>query len=270
MFTVSLPRSPRSPRSHRRAAGRVLQRAAMVLALALGTSALAADLKVIAPNAVKESVSELAARFERASGHRIALTWAGSETINRRVADGEGFDVVLNAAKNIDQQIGSGRLVAGSKTDFAKSGVGIAVKAGSKHPEVSTVEGLRQALLEANSIAISSGTSGRYLESLFQRLGVMDQIKSKIKQPPSGAQISELLARGEAEIGFQQVTELLHAPGIDFLGPLPAEIQNYTVWSAGVHASSASPDIGRTFIKTLQSSESAATIRATGMEAIAD
>lgn len=237
----------------------------MVLALLLGANALAADLKVIAPNAVKESVSEIAARFERESGHRITFAWGGSEAIYKRIAAGEMFDVVLNTAQNIDRQAADEKLVAGSRTDFAKSGVGVAVRAGLPRPDISTVTGLREALINASSIAISSGASGRYLESLFRRLDVSDQIKHKIKQPPSGAQIGDLLARGDAEIGFQQITELLHAPGVDFLGPLPAEIQNYTVWSAGVHVSSPSPAIGRAFIEALGSPEALLSIKKTGM-----
>ena len=255
-------------RSQHRIVGRLLRGSAAVLALLLGANALAGDLKVIAPNAVKESVSEIAAYFERESGHRIAFAWGGSEAIYKRIADGEVFDVVLNTAQNTDRQSGDGKLVAGSRKDFAKSGVGVAVRAGLPHRDISTIDGLREALLDAGSIAISSGASGRYLESLFRRLDVSDQIKHKVKQPPSGAQISELLARGDADLGFQQITELLHASGVDFLGPLPAEIQNYTVWSAGVHASSPSPDIGRAFIEALGSPDAVSSIRKAGMEPI--
>jgi molybdate transport system substrate-binding protein len=128
------------------------------------------------------------------------------------------------------------------------------------------VEGLRQALLKAESIAISSGASGRYLEQLFQKLGVAEQIKHKIKQPPSGAQIGDLLARGEAELGFQQVTELVHAKGFQYLGPLPAEVQNYTIWSAAVHTASTVPEAAGALVRALGAPQSASVIRASGME----
>jgi molybdate transport system substrate-binding protein len=128
------------------------------------------------------------------------------------------------------------------------------------------VDGLRKALLSADSIAISSGASGRYLEQLFQKLGVADQIKHKIRQPPSGAQIGDLLARGDADLGFQQVTELLHAKGVDYLGPLPAEVQNYTVWAAGLHANAPQPEAARAFMRALAAPGAAAAIRRTGME----
>lgn len=140
------------------------------------------------------------------------------------------------------------------------------MKAGVPRPDVSTVEGLRQALLKAESIAISSGASGRYLEQLFQKLGVAEQIKHKIKQPPSGAQIGDLLTRGEAELGFQQVTELVHAKGFQYLGPLPAEVQNYTIWSAAVHTASTVHEAAGAFVHALGAPESASVIRASGME----
>ncbi|EWS56336.1 MULTISPECIES: substrate-binding domain-containing protein [unclassified Methylibium] len=239
---------------------------AVAMALALGSHAFAAELKVIAPNAVKETVTEIAKRFERESEHRVVFTWAGSETISKRTAEGEVFDVVINAAQNIDRGATDGKLVPGSRADFAKSGIGVAVRSGLPRPDVSTVDGLRQALIKANSIAISSGTSGRYLESLFRRLGVAEQIKSKIVQPPSGAQIGEFIARGDAELGFQQVAELLHAKGVEFLGALPPGVQSYTVWSAGLHGSSTQVEVARSFIAALKSAESAAAIKTTGME----
>jgi len=238
----------------------------VALTFGLGSPAFAADLKVIAPNAVKESVTEVGQRFERESGHRIDFTWAGSETISKRMTEGDVFDVVLNAASNIDRGVADGKLVPGSRVDFAKSGIGVAVRSGLPHPDVSTVEGLRQALIRADSIAISSGTSGRYLQSLFQQLGVAEQIKSKTIQPPPGAQIGELIARGDAALGFQQVAELLHAKGVDFLGALPADVQSYTVWSAALRASSTQAEIAQSFIAELKSAASATVIKTTGME----
>jgi molybdate transport system substrate-binding protein len=231
-------------------------------------NAHAAELRVAAPNAVKESLTEIARRWEQASGHRIVFAWTGSEAITKRVTDGEVFDVVVNAAQNVDRLTGDGRLARGTRTDFARSGVGVAVRAGAPRPDVSSVESLKRALVAADTIAISSGTSGRYIESLFERMGIAEQVRPKIRQPPSGAQIGELIARGDAEIGFQQVTELLHASGVTFLGPLPAEIQNYTVWSAGQHAAAPQADAARDFLKALVAPESADAIGKTGMEPI--
>lgn len=236
--------------------------AASVVSLQVG----AAELKVVAPNAVKEAISEIAVRFEKESGQRVIFTWGGSEAISKRVSGGEVFDVVVNTAQRVDRLSADGKLVAGSRTDFSRSGVAVAVRSGLPRPDVSSVDALRGTLLSANSIAISSGASGRYLEKLFQRMGVADRIKHKIKQPPSGAQIGEMLARGEADLGFQQVTELLHAKGVDYLGPLPAEVQNYTVWSAGLHAGALQPDAARTFMRALAAPEAKDAIRRTGMD----
>jgi molybdate transport system substrate-binding protein len=133
-------------------------------------------------------------------------------------------------------------------------------------PDVSSVGALRAALLDAQSIALSSGASGRYLEQLFQKLGVAEQIKHKIRQPPSGAQISDMLARGEADLGFQQVPELMHGKGFQYLGPLPAEVQNYTVWSAGVHSGAPQPDAARAFSRAMAASDSAPILRRHGMD----
>jgi len=229
-------------------------------------TATAAELKVVAPNAVKESITEIAARFERESGHRVVFSWGGSESIARRVSEGEAFDVVVNTAATVERFMGEGRLVAGTRADFARSGVGVAVRAGLQRPDISTPDALRAALLAAPSIAISSGASGRYLEQLFQRLGVAEQIRGRLKQPPSGAQIAEMIARGEADLGFQQVTELLHAKGIEYLGPLPTEIQSYTVWSAARHPAGTTPEAASAFLQALMAPASGAALRRAGME----
>lgn len=265
-MTMSLHRSPAAagsclPKLLRRIAG----------ALALGAGALlggaqAAEIKVVAPNAVKETIGEIAARFERETGHRVQFSWGGSESIARRVVDGEAFDVVVNTATTVERFTAENRLVPGTRTDFARSGVAAAVRSGTPRPDISSVDGLRRALLAAPSIAISSGASGRYLEQLFQRLGVADQIRERLRQPPSGAQIAELIARGDAELGFQQVTELRHAKGIDYLGPLPAEVQSYTVWSAARHPAAGQADAAAAFLRALLAPASAEAVRASGME----
>lgn len=231
-----------------------------------GVSAQAADIKVVAPNAVKEAVVEIASRFAKETGHKVEFTWGGSEAITKRIADGEEFDIVVTTSQAIDRMASAEKVAAASKTDFSRSAVAAAVRSDISRPNISTVDGVRQALLSAESIAISSGASGRYFEQLFERLGVAEQIKHKIKQPPSGAQIGDLLARGGAELGFQQVSELLHAKGIVYLGPLPAEIQNYTVWSAGLHKSSRHPELARTLILALVASEAKDALSKHGLE----
>lgn len=237
-----------------------------ILACVFPGSVAGADLRIVAPNAVKEVVSDAAARYERASGNRTVFTWSGSEAIAKRVGDGEMFDVVLNTPQNLDTLAQAGKIVPGTRVDFAKSGIGVAVRAGQPRPDVSNEEALRKALLEAKSIGISSGPSGRYLAELFQRLGIANQVQSKIRQPPSGAQIAELLSRGEVELGFQQISELQHASGVEYLGPLPAGLQSYTIWSGGVPSAANDAAASRTFLNTLVSSDSATAIRKAGMD----
>jgi molybdate transport system substrate-binding protein len=234
--------------------------------VAVAACAQANELTVAAPNAVKESVKAVAERFEKQTGRRVNFIWGGSESIAKQVAEGEVFDVVVNTAPGVDRMVTEGYLLAGSRVDFSRSAVAVATRAGLPPPDVSTVAGLKAALLNAQSIAISSGASGRYLEQLFQKLGVAEQIKHKIRQPPSGAQIGDMLAAGEADLGFQQVTELMHAKGVQYLGPLPAEVQNYTVWAAGVHSRSPNVEAAQAFGRALKAPESGDAIRKSGME----
>lgn len=248
--------------------GNAMLRRCLVAALAsgLGLSAHAADIKVVAPNAVKEAVLEIGSRFAKDTGHKVIFTWGGSEAITKRIADGEEFDIVVTTSQAIDRMASAEKVAAESKTDFSRSAVAAAIRADAPRPDMSTVDGVRQALLKAETIAISSGASGRYFEQLFERLGVAEQIKHKIRQPPSGAQIGDLLTSGGAQLGFQQVSELLHAKGIVYLGPLPADIQNYTVWSAGLHKSSGRPDLARAFILALAATEAKDALSKHGLE----
>ena len=235
-------------------------------AAAICHQATAADIRVLAPNAAKESVSEAVTTFVKSSGNKVIVSWAGTEAITKRITEGEVADIVVNAAQNIERLTTEGKLSQGSRTDFARSSIGVAVAPSARRPDVSSIEGLKSALLGAKSIVISSGTSGRYLSDLFNRLGVGEQIKAKIKQPPSGAQIGDLLAAGEAELGFQQVSELLHVKGIQFLGQIPAEIQSYTIYSGAAHSQSSQSEAALAFLKVLRQPGTAAIVRKSGME----
>jgi molybdate transport system substrate-binding protein len=237
-----------------------------VLALVLVESARAAEIKLIASNATKEAVLDLVPAFEKASGHKVTLIWAGTETITKRISGGEVVDVVLIAAPNIDKLIAEGRLIGGSRTVIAKSGIGIAVREGLPKPDVSSGEAVKKAVLEAKTVAYSSGPSGFYIAELIKRMGIADQIKDKVKQTPSGVQVGEVVARGEADLGFQQISELVHLKGIHYLGPLPPDIQHFTVWTTGLHAGAPQPDAAKALVKYLGGPEAAAGIRKAGME----
>jgi molybdate transport system substrate-binding protein len=194
-------------------------------AMAVGLiTAQAAEVKVLAANPAKGPMLELVSAFEKTSGHKVITVWGGTEAIAKRVGDGEVVDIVIIAASNIDKLIAEGKLVAGGRADFAKSGVGIAVRSGLPKPDISSGDAVKRAVLAAQSVAYSSGPSGFYIADMFTKMGISDQIKGKVTQPASGVQVGELLARGEADLGFQQVSELVHVKGIDYLGPLPADI----------------------------------------------
>jgi molybdate transport system substrate-binding protein len=233
---------------------------------ALSTRSHADEIKLISVNAVKEVVEDRVRAFEKATGHKVTILWGGTESVSKRVTDGEIVDVVILGASTIDWMIGDRKIAAGSRSDFVKTGIGVAVRPGIPKPDISTSDNLKKAVLEAKSISFTTGASGVYLVELFKRLGISEQIKDKIVQPASGAAVSVVLERGEAELGFQQISELLHAKGIQYLGPLPPEIQNVTTYSVSLHAAAPSPDAARSLMKFLTSPDSAPIIRSQGME----
>lgn len=226
----------------------------------------AADIRVILSNAVKEPLEEIVPAFEKQTSHKVVLVGAGTEAAMKRVNDGEAFDIVLIGSDRLEDLLKAGKLVAGTRRDFARSGVGVAVRAGLAKPSIATAENVKQAILQARKIAYSTGPSGLYVESLFAKLGVAEEIKGRLLKTPSGVQVADVLARGDADLGFQQVSELVHAKGIEFLGPLPAAIQNTTIFAGAVHAGSKSPDAARAFLQFIVGPGSANALRHHGME----
>ena len=223
------------------------------------------EIKVMASAAFKEAYLELVPEFERTTGHKVVTIWVPTVEIMRRLKGGDTVDLVILAAGAIDELIKLGKIAAGSRVDLAKSGVGVAVRAGAPRPDISSGEALKRAVLAAKSIVYSHGPSGVYLAGLFQRMGIAEELKSKIKQvqgEPAGA----VVARGEAEIGFQQMSELLPVPGIDLLGPLPADVQQITVFSAGLHVGAKAPDAARALVKFMTAPAAVPVIRKKGME----
>jgi molybdate transport system substrate-binding protein len=221
------------------------------------------DIKVMASAAFKEAYLALLPEFERTTGHKVSNIWVPSVQMMTRLKGGEAVDLVIMSAASLDELVKAG--IIAERTDLAKSGVGIAVRAGAPRPDISSGEALKRAVLAAKSIVYSTGPSGIYLASLFRRMGIAGQIKSRVREvqgEPAGA----VVARGEAEIGFQQMSELLPVAGIDIIGPLPAEIQKITVFSAGVHVGANSPDAARALVRFLTAPAAAPVIRQTGME----
>ena len=234
-------------------------------ALLLPGAAGAAEIKVLSTQATEQAYRELAPQFEQASGHKVSTIFTGTLDVQKRIAAGEIYDVILMAGPAIDDFIKAGKIVPGSRVDIARSGVGVAVKAGATKPDISTTEAVKKTLLAATSIGYSTGPSGVYLTGLFQRLGVADAIKGKLKQTPTGVFVGSIVASGEAQIGFQQVSELAHFPGVDFVGPLPADIQEITVFSAGLQVGAKEGEAAKAWLKFLTAPEHAAAFTSRGL-----
>lgn len=226
----------------------------------------AAEIKVIASNAVKEAFVELVPGFEKATGHKVTTDWGGTVDIARRIAGGEVVDIVIIPAGGIDDLIKQGRLATGSRVDFTKSAIGVAIRPGAPKPDISSGAAIKASLLAAQSIVLSSGPSSVYLLDLFQKMGIADALKPKIKRLVPGASVGEALAKGEGDVGFTQVSEFLAIKGIVFLGPLPADIQQVTVFSMGLHATAPAAEPARALMTFLTSPEAAPIIRHSGME----
>lgn len=187
--------------------------------------------------ATREVLSELIARYALTTQTEpVQLESAGGVDVARRVQAGEPVDVVVLASSAIEQLIAAGRLLAGSRVGLVKSGIAVAVRTGAMRPGIGSEDALRDAVLSARTLGYSTGPSGSYLVRLFERWGITQRIASRIVQAPAGVPVAVLVARGDVEIGFQQLSELLNAPGIVVLGPLPAEIQSITTFSAAVSA----------------------------------
>jgi molybdate transport system substrate-binding protein len=235
-------------------------------AVLLSTSVHAAEIKVLATQAIEGAYRDLVPLFEKTSGHTVATTFTGTLDAQKRIAAGEGYDLIIMAGAAIDDLIKAGKVRPGTRVDLATSGVGVAVRAGAPKPDIHSTEALTRALLAAKSIGYSSGPSGVYLTGLFRRLGIADRLESKLKQTPTGVFVGSIIASGDVEIGFQQISELAHYPGIDYVGPLPADIQNVTVFSSGTHIQAVSVDAAGAWVSFLTSPAAAAVFRSKSME----
>ncbi len=225
-------------------------------------------LKIISSMATKDVLQFLAQDFQRFESATFAVESIGGVHVNRRVRAGEVFDLVVLAADAIDQLIDEGHLRAGSRIDFVSSGIVAAVKAGAKRVDIGSAEALKRAILGAKTISYSTGPSGVYLEKLFTQWGIAELVKPRLVVAPPGVPVGNLLANGEAELGFQQLSELISIPGITLLGPLPPEIQLVTTFSAGIASSADQVDLAKRFLEFIVSKETVATKVRAGMSAL--
>jgi molybdate transport system substrate-binding protein len=237
---------------------------ALVL-LARPFSASAADLKIWAARALVTVLAEVGPQFERETGHRLEVSSGLPLDFEGRAAAGEPFDLMITVAAPLDKWIRERRILAETRTEIARSGIGVAVRAGARKPDITSVEAFKRALLEAKSIAYLKVGSGLYLEGLSERLGIAQAIQSKVTRPESDV-VCELVARGEVELGIVVVTQILTTPGVELVGPLPPEIQSSIVFVAGIGSDARAPAAARELLGFLSRPESEAVFRAQGMK----
>jgi molybdate transport system substrate-binding protein len=229
------------------------------------TIAQAAEFKLVSSNAVKSSLEELIPQFEKASGHKVVAKWGTAAGLKVEIEKGEVFDVSILTNGGIDDLIRQGKLAGATRTALVRSAIGVAVRKGAPKPDISTTDTYKKALLSAKSITyVDQGASGIYLKELFARIGIADAIKSKVKLAPTMA--ADFIARGEAEIGMTQISEILPVAGADLVGPLPAEYQNYTDFASAVSSVAKQGEAARAFLQFLKTPEAAKVMKANGLE----
>ena len=225
----------------------------------------AAEIVVLTNMGVVSAVRDLAPAFERASGHKVIISFELGNAMMQKINSNAPADVVTQTPDVIDDLIKQGKVV-GERVDFARAGIGVAVKAGAPKPDIGSADAFKRSMLAAKSIAYSrAGASGVYVAKLMQRLGIADELKDKIKLV-DGVPVAELVAKGEVEIGMQQINVILPVGGIDYVGPLPSELQGYVVFAAGILAVSKAPEAARAMAKFMAAPEAAPLIRKSGME----
>jgi molybdate transport system substrate-binding protein len=223
-------------------------------------------IKVLASNGVKAVLSELAPQFEQSTGRDLAVTFDRSSELKKRIEAGEIFDVAILTAPMIDDLIRQRKIAAGTVSNVARSGVGVAVRAGAPKPDIGTVEAFKRTLLDVKSVAYTTeGASGVHFASVLQRLRIADAVNAKSKTQPGGA-VAELVARGEAELAVQQISELLPVAGTEVVGPFPPELQNFTLFTAGLAGAGKAREGARALVKFLTAPSIAAVLKAKGME----
>jgi len=228
-----------------------------------------AEIRVFALQSPQIIIGELAAAFEQRTGYRITQLLSHADLprqVTPRIDAGEPFDAAFLGASHIDQLVREGKVLSDTRANFVRVPIGVAVRAGAPRPDISSVEAFKRALLDARSIAyLRAGTSGPYLDGLFERFGIASTLQPKARRPDTDT-VGDLVADGEAEIGVTAIATLMATRGVDVVGPLPPEIQSYVDFAAAVSANAAVPDIARELIAFVTGPATIPTIRTKGME----
>ena len=247
--------------------------APMLAAIALAPAVFAAgtadaaEVRVLASTAIKTALEALAPQFEMASGHKLVITYGASGRLQPEIEKGLAFDLAILSTSVTDALVKQGRLVAATRIDIARSGAGVAVRTGTPRPDISTPESFKRALLAARTLGYSeTGAAGQFLISMFQRLGIAEEMKPKLKLARPNQPSLQALADGEIDIGIPQISEALVFPGVDLVGPLPPELQVYTVLPAAVGTNAQSPDAAKALLKFLAAPAAISVLKAKGLE----
>ena len=246
----------------------MLQRVSVVLFFALASTAgaSAAEVRILTTRSVMTILDKIGPEFERTAGH--TLNYSSDVAINlvRRIEAGEAFDLLVASPSQMDSLISKGIIVAKSRTNLVRSGIGVQVKAGAPKPDISSMEAFKRALLDAKSIGyLKEGQSGVYLHQVFERIGIADAIRTKAVRPDKDI-VSELVAKGEIELGLVVITQIVTTPGVDLVGPIPNEIQSYITFTAGIGAKATAPEAARQLLEFLKGPAALPVIKAQGME----
>ena len=224
------------------------------------------SVSVITVPALRETFLAAAPRFESRKSLKVVTEYSGTDDIIARMKAGEnGVDLVVLDAGSLEELTKHGKIVSGSRVDFAKSRIGVAVRAGAPKPEISTIDALKRALLDAETIAYSRSLSGIHIAGLLENWGLAERLRPRIRQPAPGEFVGEMVARGDAAIGFQQMSELVHVRGVDVVGPIPADVQLVTVVAGGIHIGAKAPDDAAAWVKFLASSAAADILEQNGL-----
>ena len=244
-----------------------VRKAGVALLLAHGLAAQAAEVRVIAGPALSEVMTELGAQFERATGHKLAITYELAGGVLRRFGAGEEFDVAIGAPSTIDDLNRQGRVAGATRAEIARVGMGVGARRGAPRPDIGSVDAFKRAVLDAGSIAYApEGATGKHLASVFQRLDMAEQVKFKTRPQEKPEQVAQAVADGEADLGFALTNILLSVRGVELVGLFPAELQNYVVFTMAVTSNARQPDAAMALVKFLTAPAAIPVFKAKGME----